>query len=737
MTKKAIILSFAIVIFLFIHSKTTYAENIDDGVEDFTAESSNVVIDTEDEELVEENKEDSIEETETPVENDTEYDSGSTDSTDEKEEVVRDNQEEHDNVVESESDHHSADEVESKEQVSQEIQENVTNEVLSKQDTDLIEKEQKTYKLGDRNVHLIRIKEKLNAVGFDRISETNYFGSWTETRVKQFQANYGLGVTGVLDEKTLSKLDEVYNSPFQLGGKSSQIIDLKEKLNAIGFNGISLTANYGSWTETRVKQFQRHIGLKDNGIADAYTRLKLDEFLKIGFQAGDRHSSIVDLKVKLNKLGFNGIAETNYFGSWTKKRLTEFQTYYGLKATGTANIDTLKLLDEIANTPFQEGVRNEATKQLKKDLNSLGFGKITVSTLYGSFTKKQVSNFQKYYGLKVNGIADTKTLAKIEEIIKSPFRKGVRSEKTIQLKEKLNRLGFGYITVTTLYGSFTEKQVRKFQQHYGLRVTGIVDNKTNKKIDELINSPLQKGKHHKDVIPVKQKLNALGYDGIAVTDLFGSWTEKRLKQFQKDYGLPVSGIADKETVKALENSSVTIFIDPGHGGSDPGASGYSLKEKSVVLDIALRVGEVLSSKYRGVVVDYSRQTDTFIPLEERANKANNGGADYFVSLHLNASNGQGKGFETYIYNGKVTNETIRRQNDIHSYLIDKINIMDRGMKQANFSVLRNTNMPALLIEYMFIDNKAENQKLSSKQYRNWLGEITADAIAKSFGLKKK
>ena len=73
------------------------------------------------------------------------------------------------------------------------------------------------YKQGDKNKEIIEIKKKLNAIGFDRIAISDYFGSWTETRVKQFQKNYELPVTGVIDEKTLEKLDEVYNSPFHEG----------------------------------------------------------------------------------------------------------------------------------------------------------------------------------------------------------------------------------------------------------------------------------------------------------------------------------------------------------------------------------------------------------------------------------------------------------------------------------------------------------------------------------------
>lgn len=156
-----------------------------------------------------------------------------------------------------------------------------------------------------------------------------------------------------------------------------------------------------------------------------------------------------------------------------------------------------------------------------------------------------------------------------------------------------------------------------------------------------------------------------------------------------------------------------------------------------MLDIALKVADVLTSKYLGVEVNLSRTTDKFIELADRAKMANDWGADYFVSIHNNAFNGSANGFESFIYNGNVSNETKDRQQDIHNYLASRISSNDRGQKSANFHVLRETNMPSILIEYLFIDNFAENALLKTKSFRNKLGEMTADAIASSFGLKRK
>ncbi|MEC5426098.1 peptidoglycan-binding protein, partial [Virgibacillus sp. C22-A2] len=455
------------------------------------------------------------------------------------------------------------------------------------------------------------------------------------------------------------------------------------------------------------------------------------------FQQGERHPGIIDLKENLNRLGFGYISVTTLYGSYTEKKVKDFQEYYGLNVTGKVDTATFNKIDQILDSPFQVGKRYENTIDLKNKLNHIGFGNILVTDLYGDFTELKVREFQKYYGLIVNGIADDHTIEKLSSIANTPFQNGKRHSNTILLKENLNQLGFGNITISTLYGNFTEEKVTEFQNYFGLIPNGIADDRTFKKIDELLSSPFQQGKRHKATLQLKKNLNAIGYGGITLSDFYGSFTEQRVKEFQRDNRLPVSGIADEITRKEIEKRIVRIFLDPGHGDQDSGGQGYGLKEKNVVLDIALRTANALTNNYFGVTVNLSRKTDEFIELLDRARSANNWGADYFVSLHTNAYNGNTNGFETFIHDGSVSQETLKRQKDIHQYLISKLGISDRGMKEADFNVLRNTNMPAILIEYMFIDDFVENALLRDPHYRNWLGEITAEALAFSFNLKRR
>ncbi|WP_194165718.1 N-acetylmuramoyl-L-alanine amidase, partial [Oceanobacillus sp. CFH 90083] len=359
--------------------------------------------------------------------------------------------------------------------------------------------------------------------------------------------------------------------------------------------------------------------------------------------------------------------------------------------------------------------------------------------------ESQVKQFQRDHGLRVNGIVDERTLAKLNELVPPPrdtYQKGNSHPEIAGYKRQLNAIGFGGITVTNYYGAFFEKRVREFQSYYGLTVNGNMNPATKNKLNSVYNSPFQVGKRHNDVREIKRQLNSLGYGRITVTNYYGSYMESQVKQFQRDHGLRVNGIVDEVTLSRInqafdQQSIVKIFLDPGHGGSDAGGIGYGLREKDIVLDIALQTERILTNNYQGVEVELSRRTDTFIPLTERANHANRWEADYFVSLHTNAFNGSTRGFETFIYNGNVSQETRNRQHDIHTYISSRLNVPDRGQKTANFNVLRNTDMPSILLEYLFIDNFTENALLRSASYRQQLAQHTANAIAQSYNLQRR
>lgn len=178
-----------------------------------------------------------------------------------------------------------------------------------------------------------------------------------------------------------------------------------------------------------------------------------------------------------------------------------------------------------------------------------------------------------------------------------------------------------------------------------------------------------------------------------------------------------------------------IVLDAGHGGSDPGAVGNGLKEKDINLQLAQKTGAILEK--RGAKVLYTRSTDVFIPLEERAKKANEWGADLLFSFHVNSSANPVSGYESFVYTEVNGGKTAAYQNVIHrkvAAVFASEGVPDRGQKKANLAVLRETNMPACLAEYGFINSAKDASLLKNDSFLDRLASATADGISAALGL---
>jgi N-acetylmuramoyl-L-alanine amidase len=204
-----------------------------------------------------------------------------------------------------------------------------------------------------------------------------------------------------------------------------------------------------------------------------------------------------------------------------------------------------------------------------------------------------------------------------------------------------------------------------------------------------------------------------------------------------------------------------VVIDPGHGGHDPGAKTKGLTEADLVLDVALRLEQLLS-KQDGFDVVLTRRVDTFVPLEERTAIANREGADLFLSIHANAStNSSARGIETYFLNltenpdaemvaarenaassrsmnqlpdivkAIALNNKIHESRDfasmiqsaLHSQLQKSdISVRNLGVKQAPFMVLLGATMPSVLAEISFITNRQDAAMLKTEKHRQRIAE---------------
>lgn len=183
-----------------------------------------------------------------------------------------------------------------------------------------------------------------------------------------------------------------------------------------------------------------------------------------------------------------------------------------------------------------------------------------------------------------------------------------------------------------------------------------------------------------------------------------------------------------------------LMLDPGHGGKDPGAVAHGLQEKHLTLDIAKRIKRILESEYEGVSVYMTRETDKYLSHDDRVSLANvlhyKQGLDLFLSVHINA--GGGTGFESFRYTSASA-----RSKALHVVIHPEIvatlgqDVADRGAKAKNLHVLRETRMPALLTENLFIDNSQDAARLKDPAFREKLARGHVVGLEKAFGLKRK
>jgi parallel beta-helix repeat protein len=171
-----------------------------------------------------------------------------------------------------------------------------------------------------------------------------------------------------------------------------------------------------------------------------------------------------------------------------------------------------------------------------------------------------------------------------------------------------------------------------------------------------------------------------------------------------------------------------VAIDPGHGGKDSGAIGIGgLRESDIVLPLALEIANSLQNL--GIQVHLTRSDDRSLTLAERVQSAEQANADLFVSIHANSA-GIGRpdinGLETYHYPGSTKGAALAQA--IHNRIVETVTVRNRGIKQANFLVLRKTSMPASLIETGFVTGQQDAANLANANYRNTMARAIAQGI---------
>jgi len=485
----------------------------------------------------------------------------------------------------------------------------------------------------------------------------------------------------------------------KIGSRGNAVVELQNKLNALGYNAGKADGIFGSKTRSAVMAFQRANGLTVDGIVGPATWAKLNSSSTTEKSTGSKAPAP---KTETSSRGNSPITQTLRLGS-----------------------------------------RGSQVKILQERLNSLGYNAGKADGIFGSKTRSAVMAFQRANGLAVDGIVGPATIAKLYPSTSQPktgdskpkdsepsdpkpsnppatskppitqtLRQGSRGNQVKILQERLNSLGYNAGKADGIFGSKTKAAVMAFQRANGLVVDGIVGpatiaklyppttqektddskSKDSKPSDPKPSNPpatskppitqtLREGSRGNQVKILQERLNSLGYNAGKADGIFGSKTKAAVMAFQRANGLVVDGIVGPATIAKLypqqsqpkpekpkeekpkeeepktgfkefkpnpgELAGKIIIIDAGHGDSDPGAvwedkngiiskKGTKYIEKDFNLDMALRLERML--KQAGATVLMTRTTDTYYSLFYRSAFVNN----YIVEQELKYQQGQKK-----------------------------------------------------------------------------------------------
>lgn len=185
-----------------------------------------------------------------------------------------------------------------------------------------------------------------------------------------------------------------------------------------------------------------------------------------------------------------------------------------------------------------------------------------------------------------------------------------------------------------------------------------------------------------------------------------------------------------------------IVIDAGHGPETPGkrSPDGSLREYQFNSAVAQYLADELLHKYEGVEILFTHDDSRDVPLKERTDRANAWGADLFVSIHANAAGNGGwssaEGIETFVYK-TFPQKAVAVAAAVQNQLVKATGRRDRGVKAADFHVLRETRMTAILVECGFMTHRQECELLKSEAYRRKCAEAIVAGIVETYGLRRK
>lgn len=345
------------------------------------------------------------------------------------------------------------------------------------------------------------------------------------------------------------------------------------------------------------------------------------------------------------------------------------------------------------------------------------------------------------------------------------LRPGDRGEQVIDIQARLVMLGHAIPAEERAgaFGAGTETAVRAFQQRRGLIVDGLVGPHTWRELVEAswrlgdrtlyLRAPHMRGD---DVRELQDRLAALGFDAGRSDGIFGPQTGQALRDFQQNYGLALDGIVADHTLRALRGlrpmagdtpiglirqrealrprpsgvAGMRIVLDPGHGGEDPGFVGPAGTEEATVC-FALARGVESSLAAAGAQVFTTRRRGDGPPDAARAALANALEADLFLSLHLGGPDPHARGAAAFYFGHE------RWRSEAGAVLAEQLleavcglGLVDGRAHPKTFPVLRETRMPAVVLEPAYLTNADEEALLGDPAFVRRLAAAIDQAVAR-------
>ncbi len=341
-----------------------------------------------------------------------------------------------------------------------------------------------------------------------------------------------------------------------------------------------------------------------------------------------------------------------------------------------------------------------------------------------------------------------------------------------EVRDRLMRLG---LLVTSgrsdVFDLDVDAAVRVFQQDRGITIDGIVGRTTFRRLEEarwnlgdrVVSYSPGRLTAGDDVAELQRRLNAMGFDSGRVDGMFGPDTDHALREFQRNVGIDVDGTCGPDVWRALDrlNRTVTggapqqlrsdhhhelartgvadkvIVLDPGHGGPDHGNVGHRLAESIVADDLCRRIEGRLAAIGTQVLVSrpMTHELDHEIDESSRAQFANENGADLVVSLHTDSeASGRARGVSTY-YFGNAHDESVlgmRFAEIVQAEVLRRTDLDDCRSHAKTWDLLRMTQMPAVRIEFGYLTNRHDAERLSDAAFRDAVAEAVAVAIVRFF-----